>query len=76
MSSRIVETHQGLAGGFLHELSPEDLERLRTLTRRVHKFHRPHEPELNDELCDILIDGFGPRVAMDSLKWAVDKGQI
>ena len=76
MSSRIVETHRGTQGGFLHELSPEDLGRLRMLTRRVHKFYRPWEDELTDELCDILIDGFGPRAAMDSLKWAVDKGQV
>lgn len=74
--SKILEIHRTVHGGFLADLSMEDLNRLRAITRRVHQYYRPYERPLTDQQADALIDGLGPDAAERSLKYAVDKGLV
>ena len=58
------------AGSFLLELESSDLERLRTVTRKV----APHQ--LTDAECDEIIEEIGPEAALATVREAVDTGRI
>ena len=57
---------------FVHDLSPEDLRRLREVVKRVHLRHYPQNM-INDYEADRIIDAFGPETAGKMVKIAVDK---
>jgi len=56
---------------FLNQLAPEDLRRLREVVKRVHLKHYP-KSMVNDYEADKLIEAFGPEVAAQLVKAAVD----
>lgn len=59
----VAEVPVTLEGSFVNNLSPADLERLRAITRK-HSF-----PEmLSDSQCDKIIEDYGPRAALATLK--------
>jgi hypothetical protein len=53
--------------GFIHDLTPEDLARLRKLTRRAHAKVSPGD-RLSDKHCDTIIESLGPDVAVRTLR--------
>ena len=55
-------------GNFVGDLEPKDLERLRTILRRVHQSYNPGKPELSMEKCDEYINRNGPDAALDALR--------
>ena len=57
---------------FVHDLSPEDLRRLREVVKRVHLRHYPQHM-INDYEADRIIDAFGPETAATLVRMAVDK---
>jgi len=57
---------------FIHGLSPEDLRRLREVTKAVHLRHYPQHM-ITDYEADRIIDALGPEVAGKMVKVAVDK---
>ena len=56
------------AGAFVADLEPKDLERLRTILRRVHQDYNPGKPELTTEKCDEYINRNGPDAALAALR--------
>ena len=56
------------AGTFVADLEPTDLERLRTILRRVHQAYNPGKPELTTEKCDEYINQHGPDAALAALR--------
>lgn len=60
---------------FTSELSVQDRNRLRQIVRKVHLKHYPAHM-LNNYECDRLIDAWGPEVAGDMVRRALDKGLI
>ena len=60
---------------FMNELSATDRQRLRVVVRNVHLAHYPQHMLTNYE-CDKLIDAWGPEVAGNIVKAALDKGLI
>ncbi len=56
------------AGGLVYDLDRKDLERLRAITRRVHKKYYPHSPVFTDEECDTMINSMGEEVVLDTLR--------
>ncbi|KKK73777.1 hypothetical protein LCGC14_2890380 [marine sediment metagenome] len=55
-------------GCFVADLEPRDLERLRTILRRVHQAYNPGKPELTTEKCDEYININGPDAALAALR--------
>ena len=55
-------------GTFVADLEPVDLERLRTILRRVHQAYNPGKPELTTEKCDEYINQHGPDAALAALR--------
>ena len=55
-------------GCFVADLEPKDLERLRTILRRVHQSYNPGKPELSTEKCDEYINKNGPDAALAALR--------
>ena len=55
-------------GLFVADLEPRDLERLRTVLRRVHQSYNPGKPELSQEKCDEYINRNGPDAALEALR--------
>lgn len=60
---------------FTSELSLADRQRLRAVVRNVHLKHYPQHMLTNYE-CDKLIDAWGPEVAGDIVRKAVDQGLV
>jgi hypothetical protein len=60
---------------FVHDLSPEDLRRLRVIVKRVHLKNYPTHMITNYE-ADKLIDAIGPEVAGQLVKEAIDSRQV
>lgn len=55
-------------GCFVADLDLRDLERLRTILRRVHQSYNPGKPELTTEKCDEYINRNGPDAALAALR--------
>jgi hypothetical protein len=55
-------------GCFVADLDPRDLERLRTILRRVYRSYNPGKPELSTEKCDEFINQNGPDAALAALR--------
>ena len=55
-------------GAFVADLEPKDLERLRTILRRVHQAYNPGKPELSQDKCDEYINQNGPDAALEALR--------
>lgn len=55
-------------GAFVADLEPKDLERLRTILRRVHAAWNPGKPELSVEKCDEYINRNGADAALAALQ--------
>lgn len=62
-------------GGFTTQLSAQDRDRLRLIVRKVHLRHYPQDKLTNYE-CDKLIDAWGPEIAGNLVKKAVDAGMF
>jgi hypothetical protein len=60
---------------FTNELSLTDRRRLRSIVRKVHLGHYPAHMLTNHE-CDKLIDAWGPEVAGNIVRKAVDRGMV
>lgn len=60
---------------FTSELSVQDRNRLRAVVRKVHLKHYPAHL-LTDYECDRLIDAWGPEVAGNIVRKAVDRGLV
>lgn len=56
-------------------LSVADRRRLRAIIRKVHLAHYPTE-KLTDIVCDQLIDTWGPDIAGNIVRQAVDRGLV
>lgn len=54
--------------GFIGDLTDEDLQRLRRLTRRAHQRAHPDFPPLTDAQCDAVINMMGPQAAVATLR--------
>lgn len=55
-------TPQSSQGSFIANLDKKDLLRLRILTRRASK------QNLSDQQCDEIIESYGPKAAIDTLR--------
>jgi len=55
-------------GAFVADLAPNDLERLRSILRRVHQAYNPGKPEITTEKCDEYINQHGPDAALEALR--------
>jgi hypothetical protein len=55
------------SSGFVQDLDPKDLAKLREITRRAHQKARPIEMPLTDAQCDAIIEQIGPTSALRSL---------
>ena len=64
----IFYARQASEGCFVADLEPKDLERLRTILRRVHQSYNPGKPELSTEKCDEYININGPDAALAALR--------
>lgn len=53
---------------FAVDLEPDDLRRLRKITRRAYKEAMPHMPRLTDHQCSTIINDLGPEAAELALK--------
>ena len=53
---------------FAADLEPDDLRRLRKITRRAYKEAMPHMPRLSDGQCSTIINDLGPDAAELALK--------
>lgn len=53
--------------GFVADLRPEDLARLRQITRRAHAKRVPGD-RLSDRNCDQIIEALGPDAAVKTLR--------
>lgn len=62
--------------GFIAELDPKDLKRMRKITRKTHRDNNPGAPRLSDAVCDELIRRVGPGAALGALREAVDGGMV
>lgn len=60
---------------FVHDLSAEDLRKLREIVKRTHLRFYPTD-RINDYEADKLIDALGPEVAGKMVKEAVDRKLI
>jgi hypothetical protein len=60
---------------FVHDLSPEDLRRLREIVKRTHLKHYPTHM-ITDYEADKLIDAIGPATAGMVIKKAMDTGFV
>lgn len=60
---------------FVHDLSPEDLRRLRIIIKRTHLRFYPTD-KITDYEADKLIDAIGPEVAGKLVKDAIDRGHV
>lgn len=56
-------------------LSVADRRRLRAIIRKVHLAHYPTD-KINDSICDQLIDAWGPEIAGNIVRRAVDQGLV
>ena len=57
-----------IEGSFVADLDLKDLERLRTILRRVHQSYNPGKPELSTEKCDEYSNCNGPDAALAALR--------
>jgi hypothetical protein len=55
------------ATGFVHDLTKDDLEKLRRITRRAHRRAYPGD-RLSDAQCDAIIESLGPDTAVKTLR--------
>lgn len=62
--------------GFVSDLDPIDLERLRLITRRQHERSEPGAARLTDEQADSIIEALGPDAAADAVRDAVNRGAL
>lgn len=53
--------------GFVHDLTKDDLAKLRRMTRRAHRSMHPGD-RLTDARCDAVIEALGPDVAVKTLR--------
>ena len=53
--------------GFIHDLTPDDLAKLRKMTRRAHAKANPGD-RLNNQQCDRVIESLGPDIAVRTLR--------
>lgn len=53
--------------GFIHDLTPDDLAKLRKMTRRAHAKANPGD-RLNNRQCDRIIESLGPEIAVRTLR--------
>lgn len=53
--------------GFVYDLTKDDLNRLRQITRRAHAHKQPGN-RLNDKQCDAVIEHLGPDVVLKMLR--------
>ncbi len=60
---------------FTQTLSLKDLNRLRTIVKKVHLSYYP-KAMINNYEADKLIESFGERVVFDLLKENIDAGNI
>ncbi len=68
VEAQVVGAAFASEGTFVADLEPQDLERLRTILRRVHQAYNPGKPELSQERCDEYINTNGPEVALAALR--------
>lgn len=61
--------------GFVQDLTADDLQTLRRITRRAHRRAHPGMPPLPDENCDAIIEAMGPEVAVSQLRAAAGATQ-
>ena len=66
--STVIGLIEESEGYFVGDLEPKDLERLRTILRRVHQSYNPGKPELSTEKCDEYINRNGPDAALEALR--------
>lgn len=55
------------SSGFVQDLDPKDLAKLREITRRAHQKAKPLEMTLTDAQCDEIIEHLGPTSALKTL---------
>jgi hypothetical protein len=60
-------------GGFSTSLSFSDRLKLRAIVRKVHLRYYPGS-EIDDRLCDSLIDVFAPETSAYLIRQALEKG--
>lgn len=58
---------------FLAGLERKDLDRLRSVTRVMHRRAKPKAPPLTDAECDEIIEDIGPQVGAQMLADAVNR---
>ena len=63
----VGETYES-EGAFVADLEPKDLERLRSILRRVHQSYNPGKPDVTTEKCDEYINANGPDAALAALR--------
>lgn len=56
------------SGGFVNDLAPDDLAKLRKITRQCHAQLFSAQPNLTDARCDAYIEEIGPEVAIKMLR--------
>ena len=66
--AEVVNLVPSFEGYFVADLEPKDLERLRTILRRVYQEYNPGKPELSTEKCDEFINQNGPDAALEALR--------
>ena len=64
----VVDYEPVYESNFVDELEVKDLERLRSILRRVHQSYNPGKPELSIEKCDEYINTNGPDAALAALR--------
>jgi len=60
-------------GAFIAELEPDDLARLRRITRMSYALQKPFMVPLTDRQCDTIINDLGPDAALDTLRAGLAK---
>lgn len=60
--------------GFVEDLTKEDRDRLRKITRRVHAKSHKGMPALTDAQCDTVIERLGPEAVVATLR--KDRGAV
>lgn len=61
--------------GFVNDLTKDDLQKLRAITRRAHKKLHPGD-RLSDRHCDQVIEALGPEAALKTLRGDNDDGRV
>lgn len=64
-----------MAAGFLANLKPHELRRLREVIKKTHMAYWP-ERHKTDRECDKIIEALGPEIMERRLKQACDTGIV